>query len=89
MSEHDQDREPPSIPAVLTDEQAARVRARLDRFAKGTSVRGCAKALGYARKYVRAVRDGAIRPSVHFASRVAHVAGMDLATLLGISGGAL
>ncbi|MDC3979796.1 hypothetical protein [Polyangium jinanense] len=86
MSEHE--KEPPSTPAVLTDEQAARVRERLERFARGTSVRIAARSLGYARRYMHAVIAGEIRPSVHFAAQVARVTRVDLAALLGLPGAA-
>ncbi|MRG90491.1 hypothetical protein [Polyangium spumosum] len=82
MSE--QDREPMSVPATLTEEQNERVRARLERFARGTSVRIAARSLGYSRRYMRAVVAGEIRASVHFAAQVARVTRIDLAVLLGL-----
>ena len=80
------DIDPPSVPAVLTDEQNARVRARLERYARGTSTRLAARSLGYSRRYMRAVIDGEIRAPVHFAASVARVTRIDLDALL--SGGA-
>ncbi|MRG97135.1 hypothetical protein [Polyangium spumosum] len=77
------DTDPPSVPAILTDEQNARVRARLERFARGTSVRLAARALGYSRRYMQAVIAGEIRASVHFAAQVARVARIDLDALIG------
>ncbi|MDC3962656.1 helix-turn-helix transcriptional regulator [Polyangium jinanense] len=78
----EQDHEPPSLPAVLTEEQAARVRKALAPFVAGRTARESAKALGFARMYVRAVLHGEIRCTLLFASRVAHVLGVDLDALV-------
>jgi len=81
-TEHDQDREPPSIPAVLTDLQAARVRKALAPYVTARTPRESAKMLGFARMYVRAVLHGEIHCTLLFASRVARVLRVDLDLLV-------
>lgn len=80
------DREPASIPGVLSFEQVLTVWRVLVMFVNGKTKREVARALGYSRKYVAAVRDGEVRPSVHFAARLAAAIGTDLQSLLGIGG---
>ncbi len=84
MSEHDQP--PPSIPAVLSPEQADRVRAALAAYVQGKTPREVAKQLGYARMYVRAFLDGEIACTDRFASRVALAVDVDIDAFL--TGGA-
>lgn len=84
MSEHDhdQDKAPDSLPAVLSAEQAARVRKALAPYVAARTARESAKMLGFARMYVRAVLHGEIPCTLLFASRVARVLRVDLDTLV-------
>ena len=81
-----QEREPVSVPAILTDEQVAIVRNALSEYAKDKRPHDVAASLGYVELYLRAVRKGEIRPSVHFAAELARVLGTDLETLLALEG---
>ena len=72
------DKAPESLPAVLTEVQAARVRKALAPYVAARTARESAKALGFARMYVRAVLHGEIPCTLLFASRVAVVLGLDL-----------
>ena len=76
------DKAPESLPAVLTEEQAARVRKALAPYVAARTARESAKMLGFARQYVRAVLHGEIHCTLLFASRVARVLRVDLDTLV-------
>jgi len=87
VSDDEHEKDPPSIPAVLTDGQIAAVWAALDTYVKGKSKAEIAEALGYRYKYVNGVLVGTIRPSVHFAIQLARAAGLDIEALLNLEGG--
>ena len=84
MNEHDQapDNAPESLPAILTIEQADRVRKALAPFVADRSAKEASDAIGYAPKYVQAVVRGEIHCTLHFASRVAHVLDVDVESLV-------
>ena len=82
MTEHDHDQGPPSIPAILSAEQAGRVRTALAAYAEGKTRREVAKSLGFARMYVYAFLRGEVPCSDVLASRVARVVGVDLGALV-------
>ncbi|MRG92820.1 hypothetical protein [Polyangium spumosum] len=77
-----QDKAPESLPAVLTEAQAARVRKALAPYVAARTARESAKMLGFARQYVRAVLHGEIHCTLLFASRVARVLRVDLDALI-------
>jgi hypothetical protein len=80
MSEHEQ--APESLPAVLTEVQAARVRKALAPYVAARTARESAKSLGFARMYVRAVLHGELHCTLAFARSVARVLGVDVETLV-------
>jgi len=82
MNEHDQDKAPESLPAILPNEQADRVRKDLAPFVAGRGLWKASEAIGYAPKYVQAFLRGEIHCTVHFASRVAHVLDVDVESLV-------
>ncbi|MDC0747789.1 helix-turn-helix domain-containing protein [Polyangium mundeleinium] len=82
MTEHDHDQEPPSIPAILSAEQAARVRKALTAYATGKTRREVAKAIGFARMYICAFLRGEVPCSDVLASRIARAVGVDLVALV-------
>ncbi|TKD06344.1 hypothetical protein [Polyangium fumosum] len=85
MSEPDQDHDdqgPLSLPAVLTDEQAARVRKALAPHVAARGLWKAADAIGYAPMYVRAVLHGEIACTLHFATCVAHALDVEVESLV-------
>ncbi|MDC3962540.1 helix-turn-helix domain-containing protein [Polyangium jinanense] len=86
MNEHDQgpdhDKAPESLPAILTIEQADRVRKALAPFVAGRSAKEASEAIGYAPKYVQAFLRGEIHCTLHFATGVAHALGIEVEILV-------
>lgn len=76
------EREPISIPAVLSDQQVEIVLAKLKTFHVDKTPRDVADALEYEPLYIRSAIEGGVRPSPHFASRLAHALGMELEDLI-------
>jgi len=74
--------EPISIPGVLTDKHVEIVRAHLKTFHVGKTPRDVSVALEYSPLYVQSVAEGKVRPSPHFASRLAHALGLELEDLI-------
>ncbi|MDC3986202.1 hypothetical protein [Polyangium jinanense] len=81
MTEHDQDKAPESLPAVLTAEQAARVRKALAPYVAGRGLWKASDAIGYAPMYVQAFLRGQIACTLHFATGVAHALDVDVEML--------
>ncbi|MDI1430439.1 hypothetical protein [Polyangium sorediatum] len=79
---HDQDKAPESLPAILTSEQADRVRKALTPFVAGRGPWKAAEAIGYAPKYVQAFLRGEIHCTLHFTMCVAHALGIEVETLV-------
>ena len=82
----DNEGDPVSVPAVLTDEQRDRTLAYLDAYLRQHLPKEAVHALGFPMNYIEGVCHRRIKPSVDFASRVAHCSGVDLAAIL--TGGA-
>jgi len=82
MTEHEHDQAPDSLPAVLSAEQADRVRKALAPVVAGRTLWKVSDAIGYAPKYVQAFLRGEIHCTLHFASGVAHALDVDVETLV-------
>jgi len=78
----DDEADPVSVPAVLTDEQRDRTLAYLDAYLRQHTPKEAADALGFPTNYIEGVCDRRIKPSVEFAARVARCSGVDLAAIL-------
>ena len=82
MTEHDHDQGPESLPAVLTDEQADRVRKALAPYVAARVLWTAANAIGYAPMYVQAFLRGQIACTLHFATCVAHALDVEVEALV-------
>ncbi|MDI3287358.1 hypothetical protein [Polyangium sp. 15x6] len=78
----DQEEDPVSVPAVLTDEQRDRTLVCLDAYLRQRTPQKAADLLGFPMKYIMGVCRREIRPSVEFAARVAKCSGIELAAIL-------
>ncbi|MDI1437508.1 hypothetical protein QHF89_48820 [Polyangium sorediatum] len=78
----DEEEDPPSVPAVLTDEQRDRTLVYLDAHLRQYLPQEAAELLGFPTKYITGVCRREIRPSVDFAARVAKCSGIELAAIL-------
>ncbi|MDC0743113.1 helix-turn-helix domain-containing protein [Polyangium mundeleinium] len=78
----DDEGDPVSVPAVLTDEQRDRTLAYLDAYLRQHTQEEAADALGFPTNYIGGVCDRRIKPSVDFAARVAQCSGVGLAAIL-------
>ena len=82
MSDHDQDKAPESLPAVLSAEQADRVRKALAPVVAARTLWKVAAAIGYAPMYVQAFLRGQIACTLHFAAGVARALDVDVDILV-------
>ncbi|MDI1447276.1 hypothetical protein [Polyangium sp. 6x1] len=82
MTEHDHDQAPESLPAVLSAEQAARVRKALASYLCRATAKEASDALGYAPKYVQAFLRAEIHCTLHFAASVASAISVDVDALV-------
>ncbi|MDI1437059.1 hypothetical protein [Polyangium sorediatum] len=84
MTEHDQghDETPDSLPAVLSAEQADRVRKALAPHVTTRTLWKASEPIGYAPKYVQAFLRGEIHCTLHFAAGVAHALDVDVEALV-------
>ncbi|MRG92546.1 hypothetical protein [Polyangium spumosum] len=79
---HDQDKAPESLPAVLSTEQAERVRKALAPVVASRGLWKMADAIGYAPMYVQAFLRGQLACTLHFATGVAHALDVDVEALV-------
>ncbi|TKD10455.1 hypothetical protein [Polyangium fumosum] len=86
MSDHEYDQgpdeTPDSLPAVLSAEQADRVRKALAPVVAARTLWKMADVIGYAPMYVQAFLRGQLACTLHFATGVARALDVDVDTLV-------